>query len=235
MAIKRGPDGVPIDMPTIKHKEEPVTEATGAAKVNVDINLGDNPTTSTRASNKPSASRGLIFDDPATTPAKAPSSAQPTFSQSASALDDMPTIVGKNVKAIVIPDTSNEVTVEDPMNDPVAGWLVVVVGPGKGHFLKLGYGQNSIGRSPGERICINFGDSQISRNNHATISYDPRGNQFYIQPGSGTNMTYLDNTPTPVLQPMVLEAYSHISIGESTLRFVPLCGENFSWEKLDEN
>ncbi|PCJ41855.1 MAG: hypothetical protein COA71_02695 [SAR86 cluster bacterium] len=115
------------------------------------------------------------------------------------------------------------------MADPVVGWLVVVDGPGKGNYLKLGNGQNSIGRGNSERIKLDFGDDQISRANHAMLTFDPRGGGFYIQQGSGTNLAYLDNSP--VLSPTKLSAGSRITLGDTTLMFAPLCGENFSWDE----
>ncbi|WP_069471520.1 FHA domain-containing protein [Candidatus Marithrix sp. Canyon 246] len=80
---------------------------------------------------------------------------------------------------------------KEEKEDPIVGWLVIVKGKGKTNALTLGYGMNSIRRSPDERISINFGDEQISRNKHAVITYDPRGRKFYVQHGGGKNLTYL--------------------------------------------
>ena len=115
----------------------------------------------------------------------------------------------------------------DGMDDPVVGWLVVVEGPGKGKSMELGYGANSMGRETG-RVQLNFGDNQISRSDHATVTYDPRGRKFYVEKGSGSNLTYLNNKP--VLTAVELPAQSHIGIGATVLRFVPLCGEAFDWQ-----
>lgn len=114
------------------------------------------------------------------------------------------------------------------MDDPVVGWLVVVEGPGKGQAMPLGYGSNSLGRGANERVKLDFGDDQISRNGHAVVTYDPRGRKFYVQHGGGTNLTYLGDQP--VLSPTELPALSHISIGHTVLRFVPLCGVEFDWQ-----
>ena len=92
----------------------------------------------------------------------------------------------------------------DGMDDPVVGWLVIVEGPGKGRAMQLGYGSNSIGRGETDRINLNFGDDQISRGGHATVTYDPRGRKFYVQHGGGTNLTYLNDQP--VLTPIELPA-----------------------------
>ncbi|MEO0017489.1 MAG: hypothetical protein RLZZ522_772 [Verrucomicrobiota bacterium] len=52
---------------------------------------------------------------------------------------------------------------EDLPEGPVVGWLVVVEGPGRGKSVTLGYGMNAIGREPGNRVVLPFGDMQISR------------------------------------------------------------------------
>jgi len=115
----------------------------------------------------------------------------------------------------------------DPMEDPVVGWVVIVAGPGQGASLTLGYGMNSIGRAPTERISLDFGDPQISRTSHASITYDPRGKKYFINHGGGKNLTYLGEDP--VLTPIELKGGEEIMIGDTTLRFVPFCGEDFDW------
>ncbi len=117
------------------------------------------------------------------------------------------------------------------MDDPVVGWLVVVGGPGKGRAVQLGYGSNSVGRGETDRIKLDFGDDQISRNSHAVVTYDPRGRKFYVQHGGGTNLTYLADQP--VLAPTELPALTHIGIGNTILRFVPLCGAEFDWQDTE--
>ena len=112
--------------------------------------------------------------------------------------------------------------------DPVVGWLVVTDGPGKGAAVRLGNGQNSIGRGEGSRARLDFGDRRISRNDHALLTYDPRSNRFFIQQGRGVNLAYLDGEP--VLAPAPLPNGSRITLGETTLRFVALCGDEFTWQ-----
>ena len=120
----------------------------------------------------------------------------------------------------------------DAMDDPPVGWLVVVQGPGQGKVVTLGNGMNTIGRAPSERVCLDFGDSLISRQRHALITYDPKGKKFYVQQGDGKNLTYLGDAP--VLTPTELEEFSFIQMGETVLLFVPLCGERFDWAEYAE-
>jgi len=116
----------------------------------------------------------------------------------------------------------------DPLEDPMAGFLVVISGPGRGKALTLGYGINAIGRDPSQRVSLDFGDQRISRINHCLLTFDALSGKFYIQPGEGRNLAYLDDQP--VLVPTVLQSGQHIRLGETMLRFLPLCGEDFSWE-----
>ena len=116
----------------------------------------------------------------------------------------------------------------DPMEDPPVGWLVVVDGPGKGSVATLGSGVNSIGRDRSERVTLDYGDKMISRTNHGSITYDPRGRKFYVQHGGGKNLTYVDDEP--VLAPRELVPLTHVQLGETVLRFMPLCGADFSWD-----
>lgn len=120
----------------------------------------------------------------------------------------------------------------DPMADPVTGWLVVIAGPGKGRVCRLGNGANSLGRGEGARVRIDFGDDGISREGHAVLTYDPRGRKYYLQHGGGVNLTYLGDEP--VLAPTPLAPMQVISLGATTLRFVPLCGPDFDWQDLED-
>lgn len=115
------------------------------------------------------------------------------------------------------------------VTEPVVGWLVIIEGPGKGNFVKLGFGMNSIGRSNESRVSIDFGDEQISRENHALLTYDAKNRKFYIQHGGGANLTYLGDNP--VLQPFEIKGKEVISIGNTKLYFVSFCGVDFNWDQ----
>jgi len=115
----------------------------------------------------------------------------------------------------------------DTDGDPVAGWLVVVKGPGRGGFRPIYVGMNSIGRETNQRISLSFGDDMISREEHAFIAYDEESRQFYLQHGGKANLVRLAGRP--VLSPTELQPYDLIRIGKTTLRFIPLCGPDFAW------
>ena len=128
---------------------------------------------------------------------------------------------------------SDKPILRGPMDDPPVGWLVIVDGPGSGHVLTLGVGVNCIGRDQTERVTLDYGDSMISRTNHGAVTYDPRGGKFYVQPGGGTNLMYVNDEP--VLAPRALERLSHLQMGKTVLRFVPLCDDGFSWDGTKPN
>lgn len=116
----------------------------------------------------------------------------------------------------------------DFMNELIVGWLVIIKGPGQGQALKIGYGHNSIGRSAKERIALDFGDDGISRKRHTTLTYDPRGRKFYLQQGDGVNLIYLNDAP--LIGTQELAGGETIELGQTVLKFVPLCGPDFDWQ-----
>lgn len=107
------------------------------------------------------------------------------------------------------------------------GWLVVVAGPGRGAGFTLFSGVSLIGRGEDQTVSLDFGDTSISRSQHAAIAYDPEQMQFFIGHGGKANLVRRNNRP--VLTTEALEAGDVIRIGETSLRFVPLCGKDFTW------
>ena len=112
--------------------------------------------------------------------------------------------------------------------DPVVGWRVILSGPGRGNARRLGYGQNSLGRDRGERVSLDFGDGSISRSKHAFVLYEPRKRQYFVRPGDGANLTYLNGELLADSRP--LTPSDIIEVGATKLKFVPLCGPEFDWE-----
>ena len=112
--------------------------------------------------------------------------------------------------------------------NPVVGWMVCVDGEGRGKDYHLHGGNNFIGRNPSMDICLER-DKAVSRENHGTISYDDRHKAYYAAPGTGQNIIYLNGKPLLMIQE--LKAYDRLEVGNTTLMFIPLCGEEFQWEK----
>ncbi len=123
--------------------------------------------------------------------------------------------------------SADDATTGDYHKDPLVGWLVIVSGPGRGTAVELGYGVNSIGRDHSQRVCLDFGDEEISRRAHASIIYDQKSRRFFIQHGEGINLTYLNDEP--VLKASEISGRETIAIGNTKLVFIPFCGADFEW------
>jgi len=112
--------------------------------------------------------------------------------------------------------------------DPVVGWLVITQGPGRGKAVSVFAGMNSVGRSAGQRVRVDFGDQSISGEGACFITFEPKRRTFHISHGGKANIVYLNDEA--VLTPMPLAGGHVVTVGETKLRFVPLCGPDFNWE-----
>lgn len=110
--------------------------------------------------------------------------------------------------------------------EPVVGWLVVTTGPWAGRDFRLLAGRTSIGRDASMDVALTA-DPRVSRERHALVTYDPRSNQYRLVPGDGSGLVYLNGDAVDV--PTTLSAHDRIEVGETTLVFVPLCGDAFRW------
>lgn len=111
--------------------------------------------------------------------------------------------------------------------NPVAGWLVIVDGPGRGNFRPVFYGQNSIGRNADLKIVLDYGDNGISREAHAFLIYDEVAHRFFIKDNGQSNIIRLNGAA--VLTLTDLHDRDRLTIGQTTLLFVALCDANFDW------
>ena len=109
------------------------------------------------------------------------------------------------------------------------GWLVVAEGPGRGHSFALHAGVSTIGRGADQSVTLDYGDTSISREKHAAIAYDDETNGFYLGHGGKSNIVRLNGRP--VLSTEDLHHGDRVRVGETTLRFVALCGTEFTWGK----
>lgn len=108
-----------------------------------------------------------------------------------------------------------------------AGWLAIVKGPGTGHHFAVFGGVAMVGRGEDQGIRLDFGDQAVSRQNHAAFAYDAEDNKFYLGHGGKSNIIKLNGRP--VLSTEEVFHGDMIRIGETTLRFVALCGADFQW------
>jgi hypothetical protein len=107
------------------------------------------------------------------------------------------------------------------------GWIVVVGGPGRGASFTLFNGVSAIGRGDDQPVKLDFGDTSISRTNHAVVAYDNEQRKFFLGHGGKANIVRLNGKP--VLTTEELGHNDLIRIGETTLRFLALCGPDFDW------
>lgn len=127
-------------------------------------------------------------------------------------------------------DISDQVASE--ADDPPAGFLIIVDGPGKGNYASYGYGVNTIGRGANQRVQLDFGDANISRENHAQIVFDPQSRKLLLRHEQGANLTYFKGQA--VLTPTEIAARETFKIADTTLLVLPLCDDDWDWETTEE-
>ena len=116
-------------------------------------------------------------------------------------------------------------------DDYIAGWLVCVGGPHYHECFAVCYGRNAIGRGADNDICLEL-DSSVSREEQGWILYDNLNRKFYIESGHTKVPIYVNDEI--LLSNSQLQDNSIISIGNTKLVFIPLCGDNFDWKDYPE-
>ncbi len=111
-------------------------------------------------------------------------------------------------------------------SEPVVGWLVCIEGKHFGEDFRLVSGRNFIGRSSSMDVNLS-GDTSVSREKHAVIVYEPKGNIYLIQPGSSKELSYLNDQV--VLESKEILANDIITLGSTKLIFIPCCSDKFNW------
>lgn len=139
-------------------------------------------------------------------------------------------LLGFTAGALEHPDMfdTTKTTSESPF--PV-GWLVVISELGRGASFALQDGVSKVGRGTDQTVSLNFGDNSISRDNHLSIAYDAEQNKFYIGHSGKSNLVRLNNKP--LLSTEELHSRDQIRLGETTLRFIALCEDDFTWTMPD--
>lgn len=119
---------------------------------------------------------------------------------------------------------------DDISTEPVVGWLVAIKGAHLGEDFKLKSGRNFIGRADDMDISLKD-DESVSRDKHAIIVYEPKGNIFLVQPGSARELFYLNDEV--VLSAKEIKAYDKLLLGKTTLLFIPCCSDKFNWDSVN--
>lgn len=114
--------------------------------------------------------------------------------------------------------------------EPVVGWLVCVKGEYKGESFSLKSGRNNIGRALTMDVAL-AQEKTVSRERHASITFDPQQKQFFVQSGEGRGLTYLNKELLMTFKE--LKKGDIITLGSCELLFYPLCGEDFAWDDYE--
>ena len=110
---------------------------------------------------------------------------------------------------------------------PVTGWLVCMTGEERGKDYRLHMGKNFVGRSPSMDVVL-VDDKKIAREKHCSVIYEPKEDMFYVS-SEGGNLVYLNDEMLQSLEK--LEQDDRITIGDTTLIFVPFSRGKRKWEK----
>lgn len=136
---------------------------------------------------------------------------------------------GQSLKEQIKPDQNDQRTVamffDDRNVNPVAGWLVGIVGENKGRSFEVHMGKNFVGRSM--KMDIHINDPQVSRENHCSVIFEPNACEFYVLQGEG--ITY--HNDSILADAKVLADGDNIEIGGSKYIFVPYCKEGRNWNE----
>lgn len=114
--------------------------------------------------------------------------------------------------------------------EPPTGYLICVAGEDYGMGFPLKTGNNSIGRSVSMDVVVM--DEKVSREKQAFVMYEPHKREFYMKPGEGTGLCYLNGEL--VLEPVKMKAFDLILLGDTKLMLVPVCCERFSWDEVEK-
>ncbi len=163
----------------------------------------------------------------ATTPAQASQTGTYHDSPQVDSLKSAIQKVTANSQGKTVGFFSSGVSSDEESQEPVVGWLVCVKGKHFGESFNIVAGKNSIGRSNTNRIVFNK-DEKVSRERHASITYEPNHRDFYVQPGDSSGLTYVN--ADFLIETKKLKAFDALSLGGGEYILVPLCGENFTWE-----
>ena len=113
--------------------------------------------------------------------------------------------------------------------EPVVGWLVGLSNNYYGVSFNLIEGRNFIGRGQDMDVVL-ADDPSVSRNRHAILIYDPSSRKFMLREGESKALIYVNDQM--VMDFRELNNGDVIKLGNTRLRFVPLCGEDFSWDSI---
>ena len=110
-------------------------------------------------------------------------------------------------------------------SEAVVGWLVCLKGVNVGKSYELYARKNTVGRLYGNDVVLE-NEAQVSRESHIFVEFEHKKSDFYLLPSNGSSPYVNDEVIHAAYK---LKKYDKIEVGGCILLFVPLCGEDFSW------
>ena len=110
--------------------------------------------------------------------------------------------------------------------EPPVGYLICTAGEDFGTGFLLKSGNNTIGR--GQSMDVIIMDPKVSREKQAFVMYDPVSRKFFLKPGEGSGLCYINGQV--VLVPMELKPFEKLKVGDTELMLIAVCCEQFSWD-----
>ena len=110
--------------------------------------------------------------------------------------------------------------------EPPVGYLICTAGEDFGTGFLLKSGNNTIGR--GQSMDVIIMDPKVSREKQAFVMYDPVSRKFFLKPGEGSGLCYINGQV--VLMPMELKPFEKLKVGDTELMLIAVCCEQFSWD-----
>lgn len=114
--------------------------------------------------------------------------------------------------------------------EPVVGWMVCIKGAYRGESFKLK--ADAILSAVHQYGIVLGADQSVSRLRHAAVVYDPKSRAFIVAAGDARELCYLNGEV--VVTSQKLKAYDVLTLGNTELMLIPLCGEKFSWDDVSE-
>lgn len=124
-----------------------------------------------------------------------------------------------------LPEPVEAVELPEPPGLP-CGWLIRLDEPERGREYRILAGYNFLGSDAAADICIS-GDPGISPQRAAVLGYDAQMSLFSFGPCGGHLPVRVNGTM--ILDAVILNAYDVLTVGDTRLLFLPLCGKQFNW------
>ena len=151
---------------------------------------------------------------------------QPFEAQKTSQEEEEKTTLKDTVASAVSSRIPDDITPEELNSNPVIGWLVAIKGAHKGRSYEVKQGRNFIGRSTAMDICLS-GNSKISRDRHAIITYDPRSEKCFLQPDETRDLIYINDEL--LFGPMPMKHNDVIVLADEEFVFLALQCDKADW------